>query len=146
MGPQRVYPGNAVAVAAFCTCLLVSGCTPEKGPDVSKRGDAVDATMSALHDGDAERLAALAGPGPADPADAGPLLAKWAGVNNQAYAVQYNDGMGPSHVTATVDTEDRRGHPVKVEFNMSWHDGRWMLGIGHAPVPSSPSSPAQADK
>lgn len=145
-GWLQVNRRTALLVAAVCISLPVSGCAGEQGPDIGKRGDAVNATMKALHAADAEKLAALAGPAPADPADAAPLLAKWAGVSDQDYSASYQDGMGPDHVTATVDTEDRTGKPVHVEFNMSWHEGRWMLGIGHATSPSGASLPAQADK
>lgn len=135
---------TASMVAAAAIALLASGCTGgEQSPDLNKRGDAVNIVMQALHSLDSQKLAAVAGPGPADPADAGPMLDKWGGVSDRDYTVRYQDGMGPDHVTARVDAADKTVQPAEVEFNMSWHDGRWLLGIGHAPVPTGPSHPAQ---
>jgi hypothetical protein len=144
MSRRRLYRMTALIAAAACIALTVSGCSGGRSPDINKRGDAVSATMQALHASDASKLAALAGPTPADPADAAPFLDKWGGVSDLDYSVSYQDGMGPDHVTAKVNTADKSGKPVQVEFNMSWHDGRWMVGIGHATVPSGPSHPARA--
>jgi len=134
-----------VAVAAIV--LAVSGCGDESGsgqsPDLNKRGDAVTAIMHAIRSSDAQKLAALAGPGSVDPADATPLLAKWGGVSDRDYSVSYQSILDLAHVTARVDTADKAGNPVEVEFQLNWHDGRWLLGgIGHAPVPTGPSHPA----
>lgn len=141
---NRMTAVIAAVACLACLALPVSGCSGGQSPDINKRADAVNATMQALHTSDAQKLAALAGPAPADPADAAPLLDKWGGVNDRDYSVSYQDGMGPDHVTARVNTADKSGKPVQVEFNMSWHEGRWLLGIGHAPVPSGASHPAQA--
>lgn len=135
---------TAVIVFTACLALPISGCSSGQSPDINKRADAVRATMQALHSSDARKLADLSGPAPADPADAAPLLNKWGGVNDSDYSVTYQDGMGPDHVTARVNTADRLGKPVQLEFNMSWHEGRWLLGIGHAPPPSGASHPAQS--
>lgn len=138
-------PASKVVSAAIV--LAVSGCVDENGggqsPDLNTRGDAVNAIMQALHSSDAQKLADLAGPAPADPADASPLLDKWGGVSERDYSVSYQDGLGPSHVTARIGTADKTGNPVHVQFTMSWHDGRWLLGIGHAGTPKGPSHPAQ---
>jgi len=135
---------TASIVAAVAIVLPVSGCSGgEQSPGLNKRGDAVNVIMQALHSLDANKLAAVAGPGPADPADAAPLLDKWGGVSDCDYSVSYQDGMGPDHVTARVNAAGKTGKPVEVEFNMSWHEGRWLLGIGHAPVPTGASHPAQ---
>ena len=137
---------TASIVATAAIALAVSGCGDESGsgqsPDLNKRGDAVNATMQAIHSSDAQKLADLAGPAPADPADAAPLLDKWGGVSDRDYSVSYQDGLDTGNVTARVSTADKAGKPVQVQFTMSWHDGRWLLGIGHA-VPPGPSHPAQ---
>jgi hypothetical protein len=134
----------AAAAASVILALSLGSCSNAGTPDAAKRGGVVAAVMAALHDSDAEKLAALAGPSPADPADAAPILAQWAGVSDQDYSVSYQEGMGPGHVGVRVRAAGKTHQPVLVEFNMSWSNGHWMLGIGHSSAPSGPSHPAQA--
>ena len=139
---------TASIVVTAAIVLAVSGCGDESGsgqsPDLNKRGDGVNAIMQGLHSSDPQKLADLAGPGSVDPADATPLLDKWGGVSDRDYSVSYQSILDLAHVTATVSTADKAGKPVQVEFQLNWHDGRWLLGgIGHAPVPTGPSHPAQ---
>jgi len=133
--------GTAAAVIAAVACLI--GCAPhENAPDESKRTQTVDAIMAALHDKDPKHLVDLAGPAPASPEDAASLVSQWGGVSDTGYTVSYAQGMGPDHVTVRVQAADGSGHPATVSFPMSWHDGRWMLTIGHASGVSGPSAPA----
>lgn len=134
---------SIVASASIVLPLSSCGASWEQSPDLNKRGDAVNSTMQALHLSDAQKLADLAGPAPAEPADASSLLDKWGGVSDRDYSVSYKDGLGPSHVTVKVSAASKTGQPVEVQFTMSWHDGRWLLGIGHAVAPTGPTHPAQ---
>lgn len=139
---------TASIVVTAAIVLAVSGCGDESGsgqsPDLNKRGDGVNAIMQGLHSSDAQKLADVAGPGSVDPADATPLLDKWGGVSDRDYSVSYESILDLAHVMATVSTADEAGKPVQVEFQLNWHDGRWLLGgIGHAPVPTRRSHPAQ---
>ena len=125
--------------AAVIAVALVAGCAPSTQTRGSESKEAlVEAYLTALQAGDSNAMLSLVKPGVEARVEAADAIRKNGSRQLKDVTVSYLDEFGGIYIVATViSTNAGDGSTLQLTIPMGRDNGRYYLGLGHAPPTGS---------
>ena len=125
--------------AAVIAVALVAGCAPSTQTRGSESKEAlVEAYLTALQAGDSNAMLSLVKPGVEARVEAADAIRKNGSRQLKDVTVSYLDEFGGIYIVATViGTNAGDGSTLQLTIPMGRDNGRYYLGLGHAPPTGS---------